>query len=108
MTDQDKNQDLDDLIRAASARETDEGTTFRSVLGWIDAEEKRTFFRLPSFGPNMAAAGFAAMLFAAGITGYALPELTLGDPEDDFLLLAMGDPGATSGGFLPALLERSE
>lgn len=97
MTD-DKNHDLDDLIRAASNRDVDEGTIFRSVLGKIDdAEDRRGWFSLPAFGPGTAVAGFAAMMVVAGFAGYSLPGLSLGAPEEDFLVLAMGGDALTNG-----------
>lgn len=105
MTDHDK--DLDDLIRTASGRETDDSATFRAVLRKIDTAEARPPLRLPSFGPNIAAAGFAAMMFMAGFVGYTLPDLTLGDPDEDMLLLALGDTGPTAGSLL-AILEHGE
>jgi len=105
MTDEDKK--LDDLIRVASARKTDETATFRSVLGKIDTAERKAIFRVPNLGPNMAAAGFAAMMCMAGIAGYALPDLTLGEPEDDMLLLAFGETGSPSGSLI-SMLEQGE
>ena len=96
MTDN-KNRDLDDLIRAASDRDVDEGAIFRSVVGQIDqADARGSWFRLPEFGPGTAAAGFAAMMFVAGFAGYALPDLALGPPEDDLLVLAMGSDSLTN------------
>lgn len=90
MTD-DKNRDLDDLIRAASQRDVDDSAIFRSVMGQIDdAADRRPWFRLPDFSPATAIAGFAAMLFVAGFAGYSLPDLTMGAPEEDLLVLAMG------------------
>lgn len=105
MTQQDK--DLDDLIRAASARDTDEAATYRAVLEQITQPERQPLFRLPGFGPNMAAAGFAAMMCIAGLAGYTLPDLTLGDPDDDLFLIALGDTGGTARAFFSGL-EQSE
>ena len=42
------------------------------------------------------------MMFVAGFAGYALPDLALGPPEEDFLVLAMG------GDSLVGLLEANE
>ena len=97
MTD-DKNHDLDELIRAASERDVDEGAIFRSVLGQIDdAENRRSLFHLPTFGPGTVVAGFAAMMLVAGFAGYTLPDLTLGAEEEGFLVLAMGGDALASG-----------
>ena len=79
---------ISDLIRRASARETDDAALSRAVLSRIARAEQRRL-SLPALGPGLAAAGFAASMMLAGVGGYAYPNFA--DTDDEILLLAMGE-----------------
>ena len=81
---------IDDLVRAATARETDDAMIFARVIEKIDAEDRpqQSLWRLPDISIGAAASAFAAMLVASGLAGY---ELT-GAAEADLLLIAFGEP----------------
>lgn len=88
MTNESDDTRIDALVRAASARDVDEAALACAVHAKL--APRQAWLTLPRFGPNLAAAGFAAMLLVAGVAGYALPDL--GGADDDLLLLAMTEP----------------
>lgn len=92
MSQSDDDRRIDDLIRAASARDVDQDKLYRSVLDQLEPQPKPSWIKLPSLGPNLVAAGFAAMLLFAGFAGYSLPDI--GSDEDQFLALAIGQSGS--------------
>lgn len=92
-----ESREIDDLVRAASDRATDETQTCFKVLARIDAEPAAPRWYLPAIGPQMATAGFAALMLAAGVAGYQLPEIASGSTEQDILLMAFGLPDSVAG-----------
>ena len=96
MTQNDHDPSLDDLVRAASQRDADEGAIYHSVIRKLD-EPRQPWLSLPSLGPSTAIAGFAAMMFVAGLVGYALPDLAAADSEESILSLAVGEPTLVNG-----------
>lgn len=90
---------LDALVRAASAQDVDEAAIKRRVSERLGVR-RGTAWRLPTFGPQMAVAGFATMLLAAGLAGYNAPDLLEYGIDQQLLMLAFGDPAA-AGAMLP-------
>lgn len=89
---------LDALVRAASARDVDAAAIKRRVNERL-ATRGGTAWRLPAFGPQLAVAGFATMLIAAGLAGYSAPDLLDYGIDQQMLMLAFGDPEAAGATF---------
>ncbi|MEM9061870.1 MAG: hypothetical protein AAGD13_15530 [Pseudomonadota bacterium] len=99
----DRDKELDALVRAASAAPTDEVGTYYKVLSRIDAAPRPALIPLPGLSPNLALASFAALMLAAGAAGYALPDLTTQGADDQILALAFGITDAAPDPFAPTV-----
>lgn len=93
--------ELDALIRAAAAAdlsEADTAATARAVLSRIARGERAGLGSNPRLEGPLVAAAAIALLIAAGLGGYALPELLGGAEVIALLDLATGP---AHGGFRP-------
>ena len=94
--------EIDALVRAASDRETDETAIYYKVIGRLDERPAIWTAMLPRFGPNLAAAGFASLMVAAGFMGYALPDLANAGTDEQILALAFGLSDGIGDPLVPA------
>jgi hypothetical protein len=96
---------LDRLILESVGMETDDQALARKVRERI-GRQRRQFFSFGPFAPSWqlpaVAAGFAAILFAAGIAGYSAAKPDYERMDDAMLALALGDPAVS--GLEPSLL----
>lgn len=88
-------REVEDLVWAASIRDTHEGEIFVAVIDRIEARDRRPWVRLPQISSGLVATGFAAMMLASGIAGYGLAGPSVLD--GDILTLAFGEPSVLGG-----------